>query len=178
MKLLTEASQVTKRNLIYVGAGIVFFIALLVFDIYKWVVHRIYLPMEIFFAVMFLLVLIERAKPQYVYEMKQKSLCLTKYGLFGKKILEVNYKDIVGIYNYKPQLISVIKFRHTYRMHSSLDGRNVWTLAYTVLNKKGKKENIRIYFKPSETMLQALREIMPSKVKVTENKVVLDMIKD
>lgn len=178
MKLLTEASQISRKNVLYVGAGIAFFIALLIFDVYKWVVYRIYLPMEIFFGVMFLLVLIERAKPRYVYEMQQKSLFLTKYGLFGKKILEVNYKDVVGIYNYKPQLISVIKFRHTYRMHSSLDGRNVWTIAYTVLNNKGKKENIRIYFKPSEAMLQALREIMPSKVKVSENKVVLDMIKE
>jgi hypothetical protein len=91
---------------------------------------------------------------------------------------EVQYKEIVGIYNYKPQLISVIKFRRTYRMHSSLDGREVWTIAYTVLNKKGKTENVRIYFKPSEVMLQALREIMPSKVKVPENKVILDMLNE
>ena len=179
MRLLTEKSRISKKNVFYVGAGILFFVALLAFDIYKWVAFQIYLPLEIFFGIMFLLVLLERAKPAYVYEMKPKSLCLTKYGLLGNKTIhEVQYKAIVGIYSYKPQLISVIKFRRTYRMHSSLDGRDVWTVAYTVLNKKGKNENIRIYFKPSQAMLQALREVMPGKVKVPENKVILDMIKE
>jgi hypothetical protein len=64
--------------------------------------------------------------------------------------------------------MSIIKFRRTFRLHSALDGRPVWVIAYEAPGRRGKPENRRIFFKPSDVMLEMLHEKMPSKVKVTE----------
>jgi hypothetical protein len=122
--------------------------------------------------VLVLFVLLERMAAKYTYEMDKRVLKLSKHGLLGKITHEVPYRDIFGIYRYKPQLIGVIKFRRTYRFNSAIDGREVWTLAYTASGFRGKIENRRFYFKPGNEFLTALQEKMPGKVMVPEEEVI------
>jgi len=94
----------------------------------------------------------------------------------GTKAYEVAYKDISGIYNYKTNLVHVIKFRRTFRLNSALDNRPVWVMAYTAPGNRGKMENRRIFFKASDELLNLLAEKMPNRVKVKEEQVVLDIL--
>ena len=71
-----------------------------------------------------------------------------------------------------------MKFRRTHRMNSALDGRTVWAIAYKV-GVSGKPEHYeRIYFKPSDEMLEFLSGRMPGKVMVPEKKVVVAALQE
>ena len=70
-----------------------------------------------------------------------------------------------------------ISFRRSFTLNSALDGRVVWVLAYRALNKKGKKENRRIFFKTSEEILDALEAHLPNKVRVKEEEVAIAIMR-
>lgn len=179
MHKLTEHSEVSKKNLIALTIASGALVLMLAFTIYNWIMLGIRNPLEVFFIAMFIFVLAERAGGKYTYELDKKVLHIIKRSLFGRVTMyEVPYKDIVGIYFYKPKLVGVIKFRRTYRLHSALDRRNVWTIAYAVSDQVGKTEHRRIYFKPGDAMLTALQEQLLGKVMVSEETVVTSILKD
>ena len=175
-QMVTDISEVTKKNVIVVLISAVLFIALLGFSIYKWVVYGIKQPMEIFINLMFLFVLLTRVQPRYIVEVDRNVLRFIKKSWLGTKMYEIPYKDIFGIYRYKAQLIRSVSYRHTYRLNSMLDNRTVWGLSYRLPNKKGKMENLRIYFKASEEVFAALSEKIPNKVKIKENDAAVAML--
>jgi hypothetical protein len=145
--------------------------------IYLWVTRHYIDPYKLFTALSLASWVIWRASSKYTYEVDKKVFRLIKTSLFGKvTIIEIPYRDIIGIYDYKPKLMSILDFRRTFRMNSALDGRHIWTIAYTVHGKK-KPEKRRIYFKPSDTLLDALHTKMPSKVKVTEEEAAVEQLK-
>ncbi len=176
-KLVTDTSQVTRKNLIVMSVGAGLFVLLLAASAYKWYAWNYRNPVEVFINVMFLYVLVERAQARYITEMGPKALRFTKKSLLGSTVYEVPYKDIFGIYRYKAQLVRAVKFRHTYRLNSALDNRTVWVLAYRAPGKKGKMENRRIYFKTSDAMLDALAEKLPNKVRANEEQVAVELLK-
>ncbi len=176
-KLATDATQVTKKNLIVMSVGAGLFVLLLAASAYKWYAWGYRNPIEIFINVMFLFVLVERAQARYIVQMDKAVLRFTKKNLLGSTVHEVPYKEIFGIYRYKAQLVRAVKFRRTYRLNSALDNRSVWVLAYRALGKKGKMENRRIYFKTSEAMLDALAEKLPNKVRANEEQVAVELLK-
>ena len=145
---------------------------------YRWSRGGAVTPLEVGSILLILFVLIERAQGRYEYDADARRLLVTKSGLFGRKNFEVSYRQIIGIHEYKAKLIGYIKFRRTHRLHSALDGRAVWVIAYKV-SPSGKAEyNERIYFKPSEQMLEFLAAKLPGKVMVPETKVVTDALRD
>lgn len=172
-----ETSQIHRKNVIVVGLAAALFLGMAGLTLYGWVKWHIINPFELFVELLFAFVLIERAGGKYTYELDKKVLRLTKDSILGsQRIFEVPYRDVIGIYRYKAKLIGVLKFRRTYRLQSALDSRPVWTLAYTAAGRRGKRENRRIYFKPSEAMLDALAERIPGKVKISEEEVVVKQI--
>ncbi|KYZ75409.1 hypothetical protein AXX12_14785 [Anaerosporomusa subterranea] len=175
--ILIETSQVHKKNRIVIGIAILAFGLLFAFSVYKWVVVGVQQPIEIFFNLMFIYVLIERAQAKYICEIGKKTIRITKKSLLGSKTYEVDYKDINGIYKYKTGLVHVVKFRRTYRLNSALDNRLVWAMAYEAPGKGGKVENHRIFFKASDELLNLLDEKMPNRVRLTEEQVALKILK-
>lgn len=175
--IFSETSQIHKKNRRVITIAILAFSMLLAFSAYKWVVVGIRQPVELFFNVMFIFVLFERAQAKYICELTKQTIRITKKSLVGSKTYEVNYKDISGIYNYKTGLVHVIKFRRTYRLNSALDNRPVWVMAYEVPGKGGKVENHRIFFKASDELLNLLDEKMPNRVRLTEEQVALNILK-
>ncbi|WP_094604775.1 hypothetical protein SPSIL_019780 [Sporomusa silvacetica DSM 10669] len=171
MDKLVAQSEVSKKNAIIMTISVAILALLVIWSLYKWFVLTVVQPLELMAEALVLFVLIERTSAKYTYEMDKNVLRLTKRGLLGKRIHEVPYSDIVGAYRYKPQLIGVIKFRRTYRFHSALDGRDVWTLAYTAAGLRGKIENRRFYFKPGVKLLMALQEL-PGKIMISEEQVI------
>ena len=136
-------------------------------------------PRNLFVYFVFAFVLIQRAAVRCIYEFDGKTISITKIGLLQTTTLfEVALKDVVGIYRYKAKLIGVLSFRRTFRLNSALDNRNVWTIAYTAPGPKGKIENRRIFFKPSEKMLDLIREKSSSRVKDSEEEVVIQQAKE
>jgi type IV secretory pathway TrbD component len=179
MGKLTEHSELAKKNLVAIVMTSGALLMMMVFTLYSWIVLGFGNPLELFFEAMFLFVLVERAGGKYTYEVDKRVLRIVKRNFWGRiTTYEVPYEDIMGVYFYKPQLIGVIKFRRTYRLHSALDRRNVWTIAFTVTDQAGKTENRRIYFKPSDVMLTALQEKLPGKVMVSEETVVINILKN
>ena len=170
-QIVTDTSEVTKKNVIAVVISGILFTLLLALSIYKWVVDGIRQPIEVFINLMFLFVLFIRVQPTYRTEVDRSVFRITKKSLFGTKVYEIPYHVIFGIYRYKAQLVRAVSYRHTYRLNSMLDNRTVWALAYRIPNKKGKVENLRIYFKASEAVFDALKEKLPNKVKVKEDQV-------
>lgn len=168
---LAARSEVSKKNAIIMAIFITILALLVMWSLYKWFVLTVVQPLELMAEALVLFVLIERTSAKYTYEMDKKVLRLTKCGLLGKKKHEVPYSDILGVYRYRPQLMGVLKFRRTYRFHSALDGREVWTLAYTAVGLRGTIENRRFYFKPGEKLLRAL-QAMPGKVIMSEEQVI------
>lgn len=169
MEKLVEHSQIHRKNRIVIGVVLGFLIGMAAMSVYFWVTRHSVDPYRLFTPIMIAAWVIWRAANKYTYEADKKMLRFTKIGLFGgEKTFEVPYRDIDGIFPYRPKLMSIIKTRRTFRLHSALDGRPVWAIAYEATGRGGKPENRRIYFKPSEEMLALLEEKMPSKVKVTE----------
>jgi hypothetical protein len=164
MVRLVQISSADKKNAIVISVAIGFFTLLACFSLYKWFFLNIKQPAELFFAIMFLFVLLERARAKYTYEAHDKHIRFIKHGLFNTKEYEVPYKSVLGFYLYKPQLISAIQYRKTYRLHSALEHKDVWTLAHEVTEPNGKKVNYRIFFKPNNDMLALFDEILPGKV--------------
>ena len=61
-----------------------------------------------------------------------------------------------------------VKFRYSYRLNSALDARTLWTLAWRRSFDDGSEANVRIYFKASKEVMDALAEKMPNRVNVPE----------
>ena len=177
MQNLTDTSQVTKKNMIVIIITASAFALLLIGALYGYFVLNKPNLINVFIDLMFLYVLIERAQAKYNTEIDKRAFRITKKSLWGTTIYDIPYKDIFGVYRYKAELVRAVSFRRTYRLNSALDNRTVWTLAYRVIDKKGKFENRRIYFKASEEMLAALAEKVPNKVKVKEEQVAVAMLK-
>ncbi|MDU4961945.1 MAG: hypothetical protein E6X17_14925 [Sporomusaceae bacterium] len=173
----SEISQVHKKNRQVIAVALVFFSLLLAWSVHKWFVAGIQQPIEIFFNLMFIVVIIERVQASYTVALTDKGVSVTKQSLFGSKVHQVDYTDIHGIYQYKTGLVHVIKFRRTYRLNSALDNRPVWVLAYSVPVKDGKLENRRIYFKASNELLDRLEEKLPGRVRLQEEQVALRILK-
>lgn len=176
MEKLVVQSEASKKNLIVMSVAAAAFAILVIFSLYKWFALNLFQPIELMSEALVLFVLIERMTAKYTYQLNKNSLTLTKKGLMGIVTHEVAFRDIFGIYRYKPQLIGVIKFRRTYRFNSALDAREVWTLAYTAQGFKGKPENRRFYFKPGDSLLTALKAKMPAKVMVPEEQVIKEVL--
>lgn len=176
MEKIVDYSIVTKKNTVAIIFSVMTLAAMLAFTVYRWLDIGFLSPMEIMAELMIAFVLLDRAQARYTYELDKKVFRITKQGVFGKRVFEVPYRDVFGIYRYAPKLISVVKFSRTYRLHSALDGRMVWTLAYEENTGKGKKKNYRIYFKASDEFFNALNERLPNKVRIPEEEVMRDII--
>lgn len=176
MEKIVVQSAASRKNFIVMTIAVTVFAALVIFSLYKWFALNLLQPVELMAEAMVLFVLVERMSAKYTYEMDKKVFRLIKSGLLGRTTHEVPYRDIFGVYRYKPQLVGVIKFRRTYRFNSALDSRDVWTLAYTAQGYKGKKENRRFYIKPGNQLLAALQAKLPDKVMVPEEQVIKDVI--
>lgn len=179
MANLVVHSTVTRKNAIIMWSLVAFFTTLMLFDLYAWVVKGFFHATEIAFGLIILFVLFDRMSAKYTYELSRKSIIFTKQSAFGRKsVHEVYYKDIFGVYLYKAKLIGYIKFRRTLRLNSALDGRDVWVLGYEVQGANGKKQNNRVYFKPTEEMLAELDKKLGGKVHGSEEKTITEMLKE
>lgn len=177
MEKIIDHSVVHKKNAAAILISVIVLAAMIVFSIYRYLDIGFWSPLEMFAELMIIFVLIDRAQSKVTCEMDKKVLRITKKNWIGTQVHEVPYRDVFGIYRYAPKLVGAVKFRRTYRLHSALDPRLVWTLAYRV-DKGGKSENRRIYFKASEEFLNALNERLPNKVRIPEEQVIRDMILD
>lgn len=175
MEKRVDFSLTHKKNAAVILTGVAALMALMGFSIYRYFDIGFLSPIEIFSELLLILVLIERAQAKILCEIDKKVFRVTKKSLFGKKVYEVPYRSILGVYRYAPKLISTVKFRNTYRLHSALDPRAVWTLAYQEKNGE-KTANKRIYFKADEEFLEALNERLPNKVCIPEEQVARDII--
>jgi len=173
MNRVLVTSIPAKKNTMIMMAGLAFFAVLVILDMIKLFTLGIFEPMGFTFDVIFLVVLFNRINAKYTCELKEGSLSFHKSSLWGTKGYEVSFRSIMGIYRYQPKLVEITKFRHTDRLHSALDARDVWVLAYTVTSKKGKIENCRIYFKPGDEFLDELHKVLPNKVMINDEKVIL-----
>ncbi len=169
MEELTEHSRIHRKNCIVIGVVLVFLLGMAALSAHFWATRHSVDPYRLFTPILIAGWVISRAASRFTYGADKKGLRIVKTGLFGgAKTFEIPYRDIDGIYYYEPKLMSIIKFRRTYRLHSALDGRPVWVIAYVAQGRGGKTENRRVYFKPSDAMLELLRDNMPAKVRVTE----------
>ncbi len=173
MSKFVETSIVSRKNIIVIGIAVAVFLFLLFASVVRWMHGMAVTPFEIGSLLIIVFVLLERAQPSYEYEADSRCLLLKKRGILGNKTIEVEYRQLVGVYAYKAALVSVLKFRRTHRMNSALDGRDVWVIAYKVSPSGKTEHNERVYFKPSEQLLEFLSAKLPGKVKVPETQVVL-----
>ncbi len=175
MEKIIDHSIIHKKNAAAILIGIGMVVAMIAFSVYRYLDIGFWSPIEIFAEIMIIFVLIDRAQSKLTYELDKKVFTITKQSWLGTQVHEIPYRDVFGIYRYTPKLVGAVKFRRTQRLHSALDPRPVWTLAYRV-DKGGKTENRRIYFKTSEELLNGLNERLPNKVRIPEEQVVRDMI--
>ena len=177
MSKLVEKNIVSRKNLIVLAIAVALFLFMASGSIYRYMKGYGVSPFEIASMLIIVFALVDRAQGRYEYEADARGLRFRKRGWLGSKDYEISYRDVIGIYEYKAKLIGYLKFRRTLRLNSALDGRMVWVIAYKV-GVSGKPEHYeRIYFKPSDEMLQYLSGRMPGKVKVPETQVVVDAFK-
>ena len=174
---LYDVSQVSKKNKIVMIIVAIVFLVFLTINILRYVELNIFEPVVIFLDVMLLFVIFQRSHPKYVTEVDKRGFRITRKSLFGKKVYDVPFREIVGIYKYKSSLAHPMSFRRSFTLNSALDGRVVWVLAYRTHNKKGKIENRRIFFKTSEEMLDELSERMPNRVRIKEEEAAIAIMK-
>jgi len=175
MEKIVDQSIITRKNAYTISFSVIMLVAMIGFSVYRYFDIGFWSPLEIFAELMIIFVLIDRAQSKITYELDKKVFRITKKSLLGTQVYEIPYKDVFGIYDYRPKLVGAVKFRHTYRLHSALDGRKVWTLAYRVM-KKGKTENRKVFFKASEELLNGLNQRLPNKVRISEEETVKNII--
>jgi hypothetical protein len=178
MSKIIEKNIVSRKNLIVVALGVGLFLFMASGAFYRFSKGYGASPFEIGSMLIIAFVLIERAQGRYEYEADAHRLKIRKFSWLGNKIFEVDYRQIIGIYEYKAKLVGYLKFRRTYRLNSALDGRKVWVIAYKVAQSGKQEYNERIYFKPSDEMLQYLSSRMTGKVMVPETQVIVDALRD
>ena len=173
-----EKSIISQKNVVVVALGVAFLLFLASGSIYRYVRGGGVNPFEMVSMLIIVFALVERSQGSYEIEADGRSLKIRKRAWLGSKELSVDYRDVIGIYKYKAKLIGYVKFRRTHRMNSALDGRTVWAIAYKV-GISGKPEHYeRIYFKPSDEMLEFLSGRMPGKVMISEKKVVVAALQE
>jgi hypothetical protein len=178
MSKMVERSIVSRKNVIVIAIAIAVLLFMASGSFYRYIRGGGVSPFDISAMLIIVFALLERAQGRYEYEADARCIRFRKRSWLGSKDYEVSYRDIIGIYKYKAKLIGYLKFRRTHRLNSALDGRMVWAIAYKV-GVSGKPEHYeRIYFKPSDEMLQYLSERMPGKVMVPETQVVVDAFRD
>lgn len=172
---MIERTILSKPNIVVVGCGVVVLVCLVTANLIKYFNGDSSSPFEAGAYLIILVALVERAQGKYEYEADQYKLSIRKKGLLSHETFDIPYQNIFGIYRYKAKLVGYMKFRRTLRLHSALDGRTVWTIAY---KKKENSKDVteRAYFKPSEDMLNFLAAMMPDRVMVPENKVVIESL--
>lgn len=176
MNRLAEKTAISRKNLLVFGLAAAALLFIIAGSWYKWSRGGTVTPLEVGSIALILIVLAERAAGRYEIEADNREIRISKNGLFGQQKVDVSYRQIVGIYEYKAKLIGYIKFRRTHRLHSALDERDVWVIAYKVQPSGQKEHHERIYFKPSKEMLQFFAARMPGKVMVPEKQVVLEVL--
>lgn len=172
-------SIIRKKNMLIMFSAIVFFLLLLILDIISF--WRLHIFNQTGFAIdiIFIAAMVNRIQSVYSCSLTDEKLSFKRKGVFfGAKQINVELNKISGIYRYKPQLIGMVHFRYSYKFHSALDGRDVWVVAYVQMNAKGKEENCRIFFKPSNEFLHDLKKQLSHKVTVSDKGVILADIKD
>lgn len=178
MSKLLEKNIIAKKNIMVIAAGVAILLFLASGSIYRYSRGGGVNPFEMVSMLIIVFALVERSQGTYEIEADARCLKIRKRGWIGAKELAVDYRDVIGIYKYKAKLIGYVKFRRTHRLNSALDGRTVWAIAYKV-GVSGKPEHYeRIYFKPSEQMLEYLSERMPGKVMIPEKKVVVAALQE
>lgn len=138
-------------------------------SILRYVYLNVLEPVPIFFYAMLVWILLLRCKPTYDISVERKYLRIVKHTIWGKtKVYEIPYREIAAIFSYQPKLMRTVKFRYSYRLNSALDARTLWTLAWRRRFDDGSEANVRIYFKASKQVMDALAEKMPNRVNVPE----------
>ena len=178
MNRLTETTVLARKNMLVFGFAAAVLLFIIAGSWYKWTRGGVVTPLEVGSIMLILIVLLERASGRYQIDTDAREIQISKTGMFGRHKVNVSYRQIVGIYEYKAKLVGYIKFRRTHRMHSALDGRDVWVIAYKVQPSGKTEHNERVYFKPSKEMLDFLAVRMPGKVMVPETQVIVDVLKD
>lgn len=169
MSLAIDTTKRSKKYVItYTVVGIACFVMFIV-SILRYVYLNVLEPVPIFFYAMLVWILLLRCKPTYDISVERKYLRIVKHTIWGKtKVYEIPYREIAAIFSYQPKLMRTIKFRYSYRLNSALDARTLWTLAWRRRFDDGSEANVRIYFKASKQVMDALAEKMPNRVNVPE----------
>ena len=175
MDKLVARSRISRRNTLIMGISLALVVLLAASSIYRWAAFGIRQPYELLIEIFLAAIIVGRIWASYEYSLDADRLAITRSTPLGRAVYEVPLRDIVGVYGYKPKLIGVVRFRRTFRLQSALDDRPVWTVAYTTPAGKN-RENRRIYFKPGEEFLDAMKRLLPGRVMVTEEQVITEMI--
>lgn len=177
MERLIEQSEIHRKNAIIVAVGGCFLAGIFLITCYLTFTGRPTSVFEQAVELALIVWLVKRAGGKYTYEVDKRALRITAQGVFGRgKTEEIPFREIIGVYRYAPKLVSVLKFRRSFLYHSSLDGRDVWTVAYTAPGRGNRLENRRVFFKPSDELLDLLAERVPGKVRVTEESVITEQL--
>lgn len=171
MEKMAENSIVSRTNLVVIGLAAALFLGAALLTLYNWLQYNVVRPLDLFIEIVFAQVLIQRAAAKYYYELDKRALRITKRFLGQADRQEIPYRDILGIYRVAAKSSGFGKFSRSLRMHSALDGRLVWTVAYNQSDKSGRMTKRRLFFKPSEQMLEALAELLPGKVTESEEEI-------
>lgn len=172
-KFLSTDSEINSKNRIFFTLAILFFAGLLFLNLIEIFKLHKFQPLGIGIDIVFLVSLIKRIQGKYRCECHGNVLKFIQKNLWNTRTSIIEFSQIQGIYPYEPKLIGIMHFRRTFRFHSGLDNRKVWTIAYTV-NKTAKEiENERIYFKPDANFLAELTKKLPGKINQTDKNTIL-----
>lgn len=172
-KFLSTESAINPKNRIFFTLAILFFAGLLLLNLLELFKLHKFQPLGIGIDIVFLFSLAKRIQGKYTCELHGKVLAFTEKNIWNTKTLAVDLSQIQGIYPYEAKLIGILHFRRTFRFHSGLDNRKVWTIAYTVSTNAKKIENERIYFKPDANFLAELTKKLPGKINETDKNTIL-----
>ena len=98
---LQDTSQVARKNVIVMFIAFLVFAVFLTINILRYVELNIFDPVVIFLDIMFIFVIFQRTHPKYLTELDKRGFRITRMSLLGKKVYDIPYRDIAGIYKYK-----------------------------------------------------------------------------
>ncbi len=169
--LYQEKSRVSKKGIIVVGAVVGLLLIAFGYTTYKSIQYQHILFMDYFLEVMCLWVISKQAFSRYTYTLTKEELIILEQTIFRRKEMVIPYRYMDGIYLSRKKFLGRLRYRYKYRKISSLDGREIWALAFTI--PVGKKlKHARLWLKADDAFFETLEQFMPGRVRVEPETVV------
>lgn len=165
-----QSKRMTSATML-VGALVGLVIAAILYSYMNSLAKGVWLVDEFLIEFIILAVFLKQALSRYTYVLTENELIIKERSFFRTRTLTIPYEMIDGVFPFKRQWVTTIRYRYKYRKASSLDTRPVYALAFATV-KGMKLQHGRVLMKAEPQFYKVLSQYV-DRIDVPEADVIL-----